>query len=64
MSAQSGIKVPDDLQTAFSSAVNDASNVRALVFTIQGGKHLACSILYTVLHIAPERAGTCYGIFS
>lgn len=38
MSAPSGIKVPTTLATAFHSALNDASsNVRALVFTIEGG---------------------------
>ncbi|ORY27213.1 hypothetical protein BCR39DRAFT_483792 [Naematelia encephala] len=36
MSAPSGIKVPDDLKTAFSTAQADASDVRALVFVIQG----------------------------
>lgn len=38
MSAPSGIKVPDDLKSAFSSAVSDASNTRALVFVIEGGE--------------------------
>ena len=37
MSAPSGIKVPDDLKSAFSKAMSDASDVRALVFIIEGG---------------------------
>ncbi|WWC61015.1 uncharacterized protein I303_103593 [Kwoniella dejecticola CBS 10117] len=36
MSAPSGIKVPPTLTSAFSSARNDAGDVRALVFTIEG----------------------------
>ncbi|WVQ78383.1 hypothetical protein IAT38_000469 [Cryptococcus sp. DSM 104549] len=42
MSAPSGIKVPDSLTSAFSSALTSADNVRALVFTIEGEsfKHL------------------------
>jgi len=38
MSAPSGIKVPDSLKISFSSAQNDASDVRALVFIIEGGE--------------------------
>jgi hypothetical protein len=38
MSAPSGIKVPDQLKTAFSSATNNATDVRALVFIIEGGE--------------------------
>ncbi|WWC69360.1 uncharacterized protein I206_103299 [Kwoniella pini CBS 10737] len=36
MSAPSGIKVPPSLTSAFSTARNDAGDVRALVFTIEG----------------------------
>ncbi|ORX39984.1 hypothetical protein BD324DRAFT_247631 [Kockovaella imperatae] len=36
MSAQSGIKVPDELKTAFSSAQSEGSETRALVFIIDG----------------------------
>lgn len=42
MSAPSGIKVPDQLKTAFSSATNNATDVRALVFIIEGGEY-GCS---------------------
>lgn len=38
MSAPSGIKVPTSLATAFHSALNEASDVRALVFVIEGGE--------------------------
>jgi hypothetical protein len=41
MSAPSGIKVPTPLATAFHSALNDSSDVRALVFTIDGGECFA-----------------------
>ena len=40
MSAPSGIKVPDSLKSAFSSALSDASDVRALVFIIEGGQYM------------------------
>ncbi|WRT67231.1 uncharacterized protein IL334_004197 [Kwoniella shivajii] len=36
MSAPSGIKVPPSLSSAFSNAINDAGDIRALVFTIEG----------------------------
>nr|XP_019002060.1 uncharacterized protein I203_05196 [Kwoniella mangroviensis CBS 8507]OCF65521.1 hypothetical protein I203_05196 [Kwoniella mangroviensis CBS 8507] len=43
MSAPSGIRVPPSLSSAFSTALNGAGDVRALVFTIEGAesfKHL------------------------
>lgn len=47
MSAPSGIKVPTPLATSFHSALNDASsNVRALVFTIEGGMPLSLELVY------------------
>ncbi|WWC89937.1 uncharacterized protein L201_004866 [Kwoniella dendrophila CBS 6074] len=36
MSAPSGVKVPQSLTSAFSTAVNGGGDVRALVFTIEG----------------------------
>lgn len=38
MSAPSGIKVSDHVKSAFTSAQTDASDVRAMVFVIQGGE--------------------------
>lgn len=37
MSAPSGIKVPASLASAFSAAVIDSDDTRALVFVIEGG---------------------------
>lgn len=42
MSAPSGIKVADNLKSAFASARSDGSNTRALVFIIESGR-LFCS---------------------
>jgi len=39
MSAPSGIKVPDDLVSAFGAARSNAEDTRALVFTIDGGEY-------------------------
>jgi hypothetical protein len=38
MSAPSGIKVPPSLTSAFGSAQSNGDDVRALVFTIEGGE--------------------------
>lgn len=37
MSAPSGIKVPDDLTAAFTTALTSPHDTRALVFIIDGG---------------------------
>lgn len=38
MAAQSGIRVPAELSSAFAAAVHDAEGTRSLVFTIEGGE--------------------------
>lgn len=63
MSAPSGIKVPQSLSAAFSTALNGGEDVRALVFVIEGGESMCIGIPVCIQrYCIPELLDAYYAV--